>query len=404
MGKIFRNGLFPESSNRNVLLYYLIEIAMNVWFVEAVWYFYWGRFASYTLVGFIFSVSALLQLFAVIPTGVIADMFGQKKSVVIGLGMLFVGGGIIAFGLTIWQLFFGVIIQSLGRSFITGALDALLFESLKKEGKSDRYNHVVSFNSQMTNLVFAATASMGGLLYSIHFRLAHILMTLSSFVAFVTSFFLREVNVKKTYTNHFKSFITQHKQGFTELFLPRMRAFIIPSLVLFVLMRMYDWGISKPSIAVGFGFFSREQSIIYAVLAIVCALVMGQLPWFQKRLSDFGGATLLGALVSIGFISSLFPLGWWGLVPMFIIEIFGRLSYAWMPAIVNKRISSEYRATTLSTLEFIGWVPYIGLNYLAGMAVDKKCIGPFHAFLGAIGLLLLFVWYIAVKKRANSSV
>jgi len=404
MRKIFRNGIFPEARNRNVFLYYVIQISLNIWFTEAVWYFYWGRFASYTLIGLIFSLTSLLQLFVVIPTGVLADMFGQKKSVVVGLGMLFIGSLVIALGITIWQLFFGVIFQNLGRAFITGALDALVFESLKKEGKSDRYSRVVSFNTQLVILVFAVTASMGGLLYSMHFRLAHILSAGASLFAFITSFFLREVNSKKEYIDHFKSFITQHKQGFKELWLPQMRMFIIPSLVLFVLMRMYDWGISKPTIAVGFGFYSREQSIIYAVLAIVCALIVGQLAWFQKKIDDFGGATMLGVLVSVGFISTFFPLKWWGLGSMLVIETAGRLSYAWIPAIVNKRISSTYRATTLSTLEFIGRVPYLGLNYLAGMAVDKKLTSLFHTVLGVIGLILLFIWYVIVKKRGNSSV
>jgi hypothetical protein len=255
----------------------------------------------------------------------------------------------------------------------------------------------------MTILVFAVTASMGGFLYSIHFRLAHILSTCAALIAFITSIFLKEVNAKKEYVDHVKSFIVQHKEGFTELWLPQMRTFIIPSLVLAVLMRMYDWGISKPTIAVGFGFFAKEQSILYGISAIVCALIIGQLVWFQKRSSDFNGATVLGVLVSIGFILSMLPLGWWGILVMLCIEIPGRLSYAWIPAIVNKRISSTYRATTLSTLEFIGRIPYIGLNYLAGIAIDKKYIGQFHASLGVIGLILLFVWFLIIKRK-NSSV
>ncbi|MCX6730958.1 MAG: hypothetical protein NTZ55_03855, partial [Candidatus Roizmanbacteria bacterium] len=183
----------------------------------------------------------------------------------------------------------------------------------------------------------------------------------------------------------------------------QMRPFIIPALVLAVLMRMYDWGISKPTIAVGFGFFAHEQSILYALFAIICALIVGQLAWFQKRTNDFNGITILGVVLCIGFILSRFPLGWWGVVVMLLIEISGRLSYAWIPAIVNKRISSTYRATTLSTLEFIGRIPYIALNYLAGIAVDKKYIGQFHASLGVIGLILLFVWFVTAKKK-NSSV
>lgn len=403
MHKIFRNGLFPEAKSRNVLLYYLINIAMSVWFIEAVWYFYWGRFASYTLIGFIFSFTSLLQMFAIIPTGALADMFGQKKSVVVGLGLLFLGGVAIASGLTIWHLFAGLIVQSLGRAFITGALEALVFESLKKEGKTEQFSHIISFNIQLEIFVFAVTASMGGWLYSIHFRLAHILSALSSFAAFIVSLFLSEITIKKVHSDHLKTFIDHQKQGFQELWLPQMRMFLLPALTIAVLMRMYDWGISKPTIAVGFGFYSKEQSILYAVLGVMCAVIVGQIGWFKKRLNEVNGILLMGIMVCVGFVSTLIPLGMWGIVSMLSIEIGGRLSYAWVPAIVNKRISSSYRATTLSTLDFVGRIPYIGLNYLAGMAIDHKLVGQFHAIFGSIGLLLLLVWFVTAKKK-NSSV
>jgi MFS family permease len=402
--KIFRDGLFPEAHNRNVFLYYVVEIALNMWFTEAVWFFYWGRFASYSLIGLLFSITSFFYLFAVIPTGVVADMFGQKKSVIIGLFLLVVGSIVIALGPTVWYLFGGIILQSIGRAFISGALDALVFESLKNEGKSDRYKHVISFATQMIIIVFALTASMGGWLYSIYFRLAHILSAAAACIALIASFFFKEVGVKKKYIDHVKIFINQHKQGFTELLLPQMKVFVIPSLVLAVLMRMYDWGISKPSIAVGFGFYAKEQSILYAGMAIICAIIVGQLGWFQKKLSDFNGVTLIGVAVAMGYVLSGLRLGWWGVGVMLLIESAGRLSYAWVPAIVNKRISSTYRATTLSTLEFIGRVPYIGLNFLAGAAVDGKYIGIFHVVLGAVGLILFVVWYFMEKKRANSFV
>ena len=183
-----------------------------------------------------------------------------------------------------------------------------------------------------------------------------------------------------------------------------MRVFIIPSFVLFILMRMYDWGISKPTIALGFGFGVDGQSYLFPLLAVVCAVVVGQLHWFRKRISDLSGIFVVGVLVSLGFIASYFPLGYYGVGVMLMLEAAGRLSYAWIPALVNERIGSSYRATTLSTLEFIGRVPYIFLSYLAGMAVDHKTIGQFHATLGTIGLVLLVGWYLFSRKQRKSYV
>jgi hypothetical protein len=112
----------------------------------------------------------------------------------------------------------------------------------------------------------------------------------------------------------------------------------------------------------------------------------------------------MGILVSLGFIASYFHFGYWGLIVMLILEVAERLSYAWIPALVNERIGSANRATTLSTLEFVGRVPYIFLSYLAGNAVDHHTIGQFHALLGACGLVLLLIWFFFLKKQKQSPV
>jgi len=405
MQHIFKHGFFPLAKNRNVLLYYIINIALNMWFIEAIWYFYWGRFASYTTIGLVFSVASFVQLLTTIPTGALADMFGQKKSVVVGLGILVVGSICIAGGSSILVLFIGLLLQSLGRSFISGALDALVYESVKEDHTDDHYANVIAFNTQATILSFALTVVFGGLLYSIYFRLAHILTTLAYLIAFGASFFMREVRyAPKSPGNRVQTFIDHHVRGFTELVSPSLRSFLTPIMVLFILMRMYDWGVSKPTIALGFGFSIGAQSVLYSALSIFCAYFVGQLGWFKKRMDDTLGIFAMGIVVSGGFLMTLFPIGLYGVFAMIAIEGAGRLSYAWVPAIINKRIASQYRATTLSTLDFVGRIPYMALNFLAGIAIDIKKVGIFHGILGAVGLLFLIVWYARVRNQKVSAV
>ncbi|PIY69238.1 hypothetical protein COY90_01765, partial [Candidatus Roizmanbacteria bacterium CG_4_10_14_0_8_um_filter_39_9] len=377
-----------------------LNIAFSVWFTEAIWYFYWGKFANYSTIGMLFSITSILQLALVVPTGVWADMFGQKKSVILGVGLLLLGSVATALGTSIIWLFIGVILQSSGRAFISGALDALIYESLDDTAKKEKYDRIVAFNTQLTIFTFALTAVMGGWLYGIYFRLPHILTAIFTLIAFMVSFQLKEAKVNHI-VHHTQQFIHLHAMGFKELLNKNIQAFVIPSLILFVMMRMYDWGLSKPAIAIGFGFFAKEQSVIYAVSAIVCTIIIGQLPVFRRKINDWEGVMGLGILVSLGFMAAYLKLGWYGIIPMLVIENAGRLSTPWMLAIVNKRIGSAHRATTLSTLEFIGRVPYIGLNYLAGKAIDDKVITVFHLQVGLISLIVLLLWYIIVRLNRS---
>ena len=174
---------FPSKLKRNVFLFIILKSLNSVWFVEAVWFFYWSKFANYFQIGIMLSILTVVWLVAEIPTGLFADKFGRKLSVNIGL-LCHVVGAFIIFSAQSWlYLFIGGFIENFGRAFISGSLEALVYDDLKNNSREKDYDKLISTASQFSIATFAITVLIGGLLFAVHFRLPHFLMFINFLIA-----------------------------------------------------------------------------------------------------------------------------------------------------------------------------------------------------------------------------
>src|SRR5436190_8629871 len=109
------------------------------------WFNFWADFRPYGLIAIlyysqvswsyalgmsIFSAAMLAQAVFEIPTGVLSDMVGRKKTVVYGAVAGVFALIFYAIGGTYWALLTGAIFEGLGRAFYSGNNEALLYDTL----------------------------------------------------------------------------------------------------------------------------------------------------------------------------------------------------------------------------------------------------------------------------------
>jgi MFS family permease len=89
----------------------------------------------------IFSVAMMLLE---VPTGVVADKWGRKVSLL--LGSLFLALGFFAFGVfrAFWVLVVGEVVCAMGMTFVSGADKAFLYEFLAAESREDEASRIFS--------------------------------------------------------------------------------------------------------------------------------------------------------------------------------------------------------------------------------------------------------------------
>lgn len=391
---IMRRVFELARGNRNIFLFLLIGFLRSLWFVEAIWYFYWGHFASYSTIGIAFAIVTVLNLIAEIPSGYFADKYGRKLSVIVGVTLIFLG--VVAMALTpnaVW-LFIGAGLANIGQAFISGALEALVYDSMLEKGQGKDYEAVMSFKTQLSLFAYLVAVPIGGYLYSLNFRAANLTEMFFTFPIVLLALIFKDSAAHTI--DHTIPRINEIKIGFKELFSKILLPYVPMLILLETTFLLYDWGLSKPAMAVSFGFNSSGQSIIYPLIAVISIFSINLMPKIRRFFGDYWGLRLLTLILGFAFVFSTLRVGVWGLIIMVVIDAVGNISSPWTTTVINNAISSKYRATTISTLSFLTKLPHVFVNVLVGYAIAGKGIGSFHLFLG---IILIFFTMITTQIR-----
>lgn len=135
-----------------------------------------------------------------IPTGVIADKFGRKISVILALIFQLLGEVLFLFAQNYFHFFLISIIAGIGFAFQSGCLQALVYDSLKEqnqEGEMKKTTGTIEAFFQSGNILGALGSSL--LITSLaqfQITLTILLTIVSVGIAFLVSLFLQEPQIK----------------------------------------------------------------------------------------------------------------------------------------------------------------------------------------------------------------
>lgn len=134
-------------------------------------YFAWPIFIAYVSgrfgianVGLYFSVIAVTSLIMEVPTGYIADYFGKRFSVISGIICKIAAIGILVSFSDTWSLVLNAFLYGLGNALVSGALDALIYDSVDH----DTYEKSVSLEVPFYQSGLVISALLGGYLFQIN--------------------------------------------------------------------------------------------------------------------------------------------------------------------------------------------------------------------------------------------
>lgn len=377
-------------SRRNTILVYFLAFSKNTWFWLGIWIFYYLRFTNYAGIGLIETILIITLTLAEIPTGAIADLLGKKKTLIISFALETVGGFMMAFAPNFQIIALSVFIMCIGGAFYSGTIDALLFDSLKEEGKENSYDRKISNMNTISLIAPAVCGILGGFMYQLSPNLPFIANAIGSFFGLLICFFLIEPRLD-TEKFSFKNFYLQSKQGVSELLKNpdiQRQTILLLSIGFFVVIssEMLD-----SFLGVEFGFSPVQQGILWSVIFLVSALASQATPQIRKLFKGNSSIFLIGTLMAITFIIS--PIA--GLITGGILltlrsslqGIFGNLS----SIAINNNTDSKYRATTLSTFNMIKNLPYVLSAFLIGSLADKFSARTIAFYLGVLALILIIL-------------
>lgn len=353
---------------------------VSLLFFIPIWYQFFTGFASPSQLGAIIAWTGLVMIVLELPTGALADLIGRKKTVFIGC--LVEGASYLYLSQTrgVGWLWGGYLLSAVAGALISGAVDALNYDSLKELGQEKDYARFLSSTSLIFRIGFIAAILAGGYLYELSPRLPHFLTGLALLAGGLVTLGNTEPRLDSEKFS-LSSYYRQTRLGVKELaktehtLLLSIYYFLVGGVSWFFMSFLsYPFTSSQ-------GFSSRQMGWIFSLTYLVMTLasyLLVRWPALTRR-RVYGGLPLV-------LVASLVPGYWSGRVVslglLFLGLLIGGLRFVLLDQYVNEEFSSKYRATALSTLNMGVGIIFAVLAVVGGRLIDVYGPGLVMTLLG----------------------
>ena len=374
------------------------------WLGEAIWVIYLIETRGLT-VGQVLLFDAVFfgsQLLAEIPTGVVADRYGRRTSIL--WGSLLTSVAFLIFGLagTLPLLLASYVLFGISGALISGADDAYLFDSLRAVGRGDEFASVAGRLNGLMTLAIAGFTVVGGLMVVVTPLSWPIVASgLISLTATGIAWRLKEPPRERDGDAGAASFLASGvRAGRRVLRMPSLRWIVLlgalPQVAGFVVFTTFQPILVGHDVPVGaLGWFAAAMMLIAAGGAWASGT-------FGRRLRLSGSLRLLPALGALALFGGGSGLLW--LFPLFALAPFAQNALHPLVAdYISRRVPDSERATALSFEQLAAQLGTIAVTLALAVLVDRT--GLEVALSGAavallvVALLVYVLWYRAGDRE-----
>ena len=125
---------------------------------------------SFSDILFLQGLFALVLLILEVPTGVLADAMERRNVIILGHCSLIAGFLVYSQSYHFWGFFLAESTFAFGLSTLSGAEDALLWDSYKESNREDEINKVIADSRLVMTVSAAVTMVLGGIIASYNLR------------------------------------------------------------------------------------------------------------------------------------------------------------------------------------------------------------------------------------------
>ncbi len=328
-----------------------------------------------------------------IPSGWMADIWGRKKTLI--LGAILGSVGFLAYSFSYGFLAFVVaeIILGIGHSFVSGADSAMLFDSLKADNKTKEYTKQEGRITSTGNFAEAFAGILGGFLAAISLRTPFFFQFVVAAMAIPAALTLIEPKVYSTeHVRSIKKLVQNIKK--TLVVNQNLRISILLSAVTGTATLTFAWLVQP--------FFKAIDLPVemFGIFWTALNLTVGVSSVFAYRVELFLGKryTLLAIilLLATGYFLSGIAITFWGVAFLFLFYLMRGLATPVLKNYINQYTESEVRATMLSVRNFIIRISFAVIGPLLGWITDNISLNYAFILAGGIylvsALIIVFPW------------
>lgn len=347
----------------------------------------------------VFQVQAVFGITVValeIPTGYICDLWGRKRSLLIGTFISGIGFNYLFLAKTFWQFVIFEIIIAIALSLVSGADVSLLYDSVEDDDRTRSTKALA--NMQFASVSGEAVASiLGGILVTFSFQHALIANAISGWIPFFIALSLKESKYEKmSHHSHYKNFTGVLSHIFRTH--DRILYLSFVNLVIWGLSTFFAvWMLQKywEDNGVPLSYFG----FLWAGLNLLVGVVGKQVHSFEKRFGALPllvvmGLTPIAAYVGMGLTGGLL-----GVSLCSLFYICRGINHVLLRDALNWRTPAGYRATVNSLQSFLFRLGFAIFGPLVGYIIDTFGMNTALVGLGGAFAILFAVVLLPLIKE-----
>lgn len=393
----------PTFGNRNIIIFYILTVLKNAWFITGNWIFFWSLYMTYGQMGILDTIGFLFGMLMEIPTGGLADIIGRKRTLLVSFLLSGMGIFVMTFGHAYAPMFAGFLIAQLGWALYSGSAEAMAFDSLVEIDEDSHFDRVISFGTALGVVATSATILVGTWLYKLSPSLPHIAWGMASIVALPFVFAIKEPSVRRDATLEFsiRQYLHQMSLGAKRLMSSSLVPYIAFIFTLSGAMYMFTESLTRPAVSLELGFGPTAQGVIFTVAGLVAVATSLSVPYLRKFMSDFVGLSLLSMTMAAVWLLLSVKIGVWGAIPIVLVTAVGSIGVPWISIAINNETPASQRATTLSTVSFVAFIPTALVGVLVGHLAQH---GHVRYFTFAVACVIFLLTVVNMLRFNTSSV
>ena len=389
------NKNFEKRLKSNIWKYYFYEIMDAMFFSVPIMVLFWQEnglsLSQIMILQSLYSVTAVLLE---VPTGYFADVFGRKKTLV--LGALFWSLGMIAYslGYNFYQFLIAELLFALGSSLKSGADSAFVYDTLVELKQEQLYKKIWGQANFLGLSALAASAIIGGfvaklslrttLYVSIPFFIIEFFITLS-LIEPARHKIISETSKLKEMLNIIKNALLKNVQ---------LKWLIIYGAIVFAFNQSALW-LYQPYFKIT-GLDLVYFGLVFASFQIVAAFSSKYAHCLENILGQKFSLIMLPILIGTSYLLMNNFIFLFSFSFCFLQQFVRGFSDPVISDYLNKLTPSHTRATILSIKALMGRLIYAAIIPVIGWAADVYSLvqallilGITILIIGATGLLML---------------
>ncbi|MFV0266836.1 MAG: MFS transporter [Draconibacterium sp.] len=334
-----------------------------------------------------------------IPSGWMADVWGRKKTLILGSILGSAGFLVYSFSYGFWAFVIAEIILGIGHSFVSGADSALLYDSLKADNKTDKYVREEGRITSVGNFAEAIAGVMGGFLAAISLRSPFYFQFGVAAIAIPAALTLIEPRIhSKEHIHSMKKLVGNIRNMFVSN--PDLRISILLSSVTGTATLTFAWFVQPFFKAIDlpvemFGIFWTALNLTVGVSSVFAYKV-------ELFLGRKWSILLVIVLLAAGYVFTGITISYRGLAFLFLFYLVRGIATPIFKNYINQYTESEVRATMLSVRNFVIRIAFAGIGPLLGWITDNISLDAALFLSGIIylvsSLLIVLPW---LKQRSE---